>query len=60
MTLPPVTTPLKEIEAGPNAVEVAGVEMSVAKKERAGSKWLEISYRPGLFRAEVISRRSIC
>ncbi|MEM4493242.1 MAG: PaRep2b protein, partial [Pyrobaculum sp.] len=38
---------IKEIEAGPNAVEIAGVEMSVAAAEKSGSKQLVIAYRPG-------------
>ena len=37
---------IKEIEAGPNVVEVAGVEMSVTTAERANSKWLLIRYKP--------------
>ncbi|MEM0277520.1 PaRep2b protein [Pyrobaculum sp.] len=37
---------IKEIEAGPNAVEIAGVEMSVTTAERANSKWLLIRYKP--------------
>ncbi|AFA38267.1 PaRep2b protein [Pyrobaculum oguniense TE7] len=37
---------IKKIEAGPNTVEIAGVEMSVVKREKAGSKWLEIRYQP--------------
>ena len=37
---------IKEIEAGPNVVEVAGVEMSVVEKGKAGSKTLEIKYQP--------------
>ncbi|AFA40186.1 PaRep2b protein [Pyrobaculum oguniense TE7] len=46
---------IKEIEAGPNVVEVAGVKMSVVGKERVSSKkegarwkWLEITYKPSL------------
>ena len=38
---------LRELAAGPNAVEIAGVEMSVAKGEKARSKWLEIKHQPG-------------
>lgn len=38
---------LRELVSGPNVVEIAGVEMSVVKKGKASSKWLEISYRPG-------------
>ena len=41
---------LKELEAGPNVVEVAGVELSVELKEEATkagkSKWLEVLYQP--------------
>ena len=37
---------IKEIEAGPNAVEIAGVEMSVTVTEEARSKWLVIKYQP--------------
>ncbi|AFA40822.1 PaRep2b protein [Pyrobaculum oguniense TE7] len=37
---------IKEIKAGPNVVEVAGVEMSVVEKKASGSKWLEITYWP--------------
>ncbi|ABP49909.1 PaRep2b protein [Pyrobaculum arsenaticum] len=35
---------VKEIEAGPNVVEIAGVEISVAAREKAGSKGLSIAY----------------
>ena len=38
---------IKEIEASPNVVEVAGVEMRVAAAEKSGSKQLVIAYRPG-------------
>ena len=38
---------IREIEAGPNVVEIAGVEMSVTTREKAGrSERLEINYRP--------------
>ncbi|AFA38847.1 PaRep2b protein [Pyrobaculum oguniense TE7] len=37
---------IKEIEAGPNAVEVAGVEMSVVAERDNGSKQLVIRYQP--------------
>ncbi|MEM1636383.1 PaRep2b protein [Pyrobaculum sp.] len=37
---------IKKIEAGPNVVKVAGVEMSVVEREKAGSKWLDIAYKP--------------
>ncbi|AFA38660.1 PaRep2b protein [Pyrobaculum oguniense TE7] len=38
---------IKEIKAGPNVVEIAGVEMSVAAWGKAGSEKLVIAYHPG-------------
>ncbi|MEM0484879.1 MAG: PaRep2b protein [Pyrobaculum sp.] len=37
---------LREINAGPNVVEVAGVELSVNLKEAGKYKWLDILYQP--------------
>ena len=37
---------LRELAAGPNVVEIAGVEMNVTAAEKSGSWWLAIRYRP--------------